>query len=120
MIKGIGVDVIEIDRINQSIKRNDRFLQRILTEAEQQKAADLSERRQAEYVAGRFAAKEAFAKAVGTGIGALQFTDIEIITDLNGAPRMTAAGYEDQLIWVSISHSKDVAIAQVIIEETRI
>lgn len=116
MIKGIGVDIIELSRIKQSIKRNPRFVQRILTEREHQRYEALSEGRKVEYLAGRFAAKEAFAKAAGTGIGKLGFHDIEILSNETGAPAITATGYENLLVWVSISHSTDYAIAQVVLE----
>lgn len=118
MIKGIGIDLIELDRINQIIKRNERFVQRILTEKERrQLAAYKNESRQIEFVAGRFAAKEALGKAMGTGIGKVSFQDIEISRSEHGAPEMKLHGYEHLKIWVSISHSEQHAIAQVIIEE---
>ncbi|MBH0231567.1 holo-ACP synthase [Halobacillus yeomjeoni] len=117
MIKGIGIDIIDMQRIKQSIKRNPRFVQRILTEKEQERYFQLSERRQVEYLAGRFAAKEAFAKSIGTGIGELGFQDIEILSESSGAPTLKARGYEDFSIWVSISHSSDHAVAQVVLEE---
>ncbi len=118
MIKGIGVDIIELDRIKQSIKRKERFVQRILTEHEQERYQMLNEKRQVEYLAGRFAAKEAFAKATGTGIGKVGFRNVEVLSDeKTGAPKMKGKGYENYRIWVSISHSTDHAIAQVVLEE---
>nr|WP_220127329.1 holo-ACP synthase [Halobacillus locisalis] len=116
VIKGIGIDLIELDRINQSIKRNSRFVQRILTAAEYERYQTLNERRKVEFVAGRFAAKEAFAKSVGTGIGKLSFQDIEILPDRQGAPCMKVRGYGDFNIWVSVSHSAKQAVAQVVVE----
>lgn len=118
MIIGIGIDLIELDRVNQSIKRNSRFVQRILTPLEQERYQQLNERRQIEFVAGRFAAKEAFSKAVGTGIGKLSFQDIEILPNDLGTPMMRVRGYEEYKIWVSLSHSSTQAIAQVILETT--
>lgn len=116
MITGIGVDVIELDRIEQAVANRARFIERILCPAEieayQQKK---TKRRKIEYVAGRFAAKEAFAKAAGTGIGRLSFTDIEVLSNSLGAPELTAVGFEQMHIFVSISHSKTSAIAQVVI-----
>ncbi|MGP4062740.1 holo-ACP synthase [Halobacillus sp. H74] len=117
MIKGIGVDIIELDRIKQSIKRNPRFVQRILTEGEHLRYKASGGGRQVEFLAGRFAAKEAFAKATGTGLGKLGFHDVEVLSNERGAPVMTATGYESWKVWVSISHSKDHAIAQVVLEE---
>ncbi|TQS76419.1 holo-ACP synthase [Ornithinibacillus gellani] len=117
MIKGIGIDIIEIDRITESVKKNQRFPSRILTEKEQEQYAICgTEKRQMEFLAGRFAAKEAFAKATGTGIGQLSFQDIEVMPDANGAPTLKVAGYEAHQLFISISHSKAYAVAQVIIE----
>ncbi|RWZ52258.1 holo-ACP synthase [Halobacillus fulvus] len=116
MIKGIGIDIIELDRIKQSIKRNPRFVQRILTANELERFETLKEKRRVEFLAGRFAAKEAFAKSVGTGIGKIGFHDIEIMPDALGAPAMRVKGYEEYKIWVSISHSSIQAIAQVVLE----
>lgn len=116
VIKGIGIDIIDIDRIKQSIKRNPRFVQRILTLEEQKRYSELNERRRNEFVAGRFAAKEAFAKAVGTGIGKISFQSIEVLSDEKGAPKMVVEGYADYRIWVAISHSLNQAVAQVVLE----
>ncbi|UOR10324.1 holo-ACP synthase [Halobacillus amylolyticus] len=117
MIKGIGIDIIEIKRIKQSIKRNPRFVQRILTKSEQDRYDQLNDWRRAEFLAGRFAAKEAFSKAVGTGIGKLSFHDIEVISNDAGAPVVQAKGYETLTIWAAISHSKEQAVAQIILED---
>src|SRR5690625_2036565 len=118
MIKGIGIDIVELERISRLVKRNNRFIERTLTKQEiVQYNALRSDRRKTEYLAGRFAAKEAFAKATGTGIGKLQFTDIEVLTTTSGAPSLAVRGYESYHLHVSISHSKHYAVAQVIIEE---
>ncbi|MCP3029742.1 holo-ACP synthase [Halobacillus sp. A1] len=117
MIKGIGIDLIELSRIKQSIKRNPRFVQRILTEREQEHYGTLKDRRKVEYLAGRFAAKEAFAKAVGTGIGKLSFQDIEILSTEEGAPKMVVRAREHLTIWVAITHSDSQAVAQVVLEQ---
>lgn len=118
MIKGIGMDLIELDRIQTSIERNKRFIDRVLTEKEKKKYVLLtSPKRQVEYVAGRFAAKEAFAKAVGTGIGRLSFQDMDVMNDEHGAPNITVKGYEHVTIFLSITHSRDYAAAQVVLEE---
>lgn len=116
MIKGIGIDIIELARIEKSIEKNKRMVDRILTEAEREVyEAFTSMRRKVEFLAGRFAAKEAFAKANGTGIGELSFQHIEIIAGGNGAPKLTVKGYDPTKLFVSISHSDTFAIAQVII-----
>ncbi|WP_152655444.1 holo-ACP synthase [Oceanobacillus sp. CFH 90083] len=117
MILGIGVDIVELKRIKRLLEKNNRFLQRILTEAEQDKAMDLANHRRVEYVAGRFAAKEALAKANRTGIGKLSFQQIEIRNNAGGAPEMQVEGMEDVHIHLSISHSREYAVAQVLLEK---
>ncbi len=118
MIVGIGLDLIELYRIEKSLQKSNRLVTRILTQKERNVFAELtSTRRQVEFLAGRFAAKEAFAKATGRGIGELSFQHIEILSRANGKPELTAQGYEDVRIFISITHSKDYVAAQVIIEE---
>ncbi|EPE60825.1 holo-[acyl-carrier-protein] synthase [Exiguobacterium sp. S17] len=115
MIAGIGIDIVELERIARSIEQP-RFMNRLLTEAERGLALTYSDERRIEFVAGRFAAKEAYAKAVGTGIArGLSWQQIEVLPDETGRPHMTAP--HPGRIHVSISHSERYAIAQVIIEE---
>lgn len=117
MIKGIGIDIIELNRIKKSIEKNNRFANRILTQNETAVFNELpTQQRKTEFLAGRFAAKEAFAKAKGTGIGALSFQHIEIVAGANGAPELKAKGHEQETIFISITHSHDYAVAQVVIE----
>lgn len=118
MIKGIGIDLIELDRIERAMTRNKRFIERILTTREIKALEKLqTNRRKIEFVAGRFAAKEAFAKATGSGIGKLSFQHIEVLANDLGAPELHVHGYEREKLYVSISHSKQYAIAQVIITQ---
>ncbi|RSK25662.1 holo-ACP synthase [Bacillus sp. HMF5848] len=116
MIYGTGIDIVELERIEKLIERQERFVDRILTESEEITYRQLSAKRKIEYVAGRFAAKEAYAKAVGTGIGEhLAFTDIEIGIDEKGKPLIVRPStYQAH---VSISHSRDYAVASVILEK---
>ena len=115
MISGIGIDIVELDRISFIIERQPKFIQRILTENEQQLFEKLNPSRKIEFLAGRFAAKEAFAKAKGTGIGKeLSFLDIEVQSDTNGKPHIALPIKEG--VHLSISHSRDYAVAQVVIE----
>ncbi|MGE7782125.1 holo-ACP synthase [Peribacillus sp. NPDC097264] len=115
MIKGIGVDITELDRIELLLSRQPRFKNRILTDSEILLFDKLQGRRKIEYFAGRFAAKEAFSKAVGTGIGRhLSFLDIEIVSDGNGKPMIIKPFSEG--VHLSISHSRDYAIAHVVVE----
>ena len=118
MIQGIGIDLVDIKRIEKSLEQGNRFVNRILTEKEKTIYIHLrSKRRQLEYIAGRFAAKEAFSKAVGTGIGELSFQDIEIFNEDTGAPYLEVKGFTKNKLFISISHSEDYATAQVIIEK---
>ncbi|MFJ5625485.1 holo-ACP synthase [Peribacillus loiseleuriae] len=116
MIKGIGMDIVELQRIQKLLERQPKFIERILTEAERKTFFSLNERRRVEFAAGRFAAKEAYSKAEGTGIGrSLSFLDIEVKPNEFGKPeiiRPYAAG-----IHLSITHSREYAAATVIIEE---
>ncbi|MFJ7513062.1 holo-ACP synthase [Peribacillus simplex] len=115
MIKGIGVDITELDRMETLINRQPRLKERILTESEILIFEKLNGKRKVEYFAGRFAAKEAFSKANGTGIGKhLSFLDIEIISDDKGKPVISKPFSEG--VHLSISHSRDYAVAQVVIE----
>lgn len=114
MITGLGTDIIEISRINK-VNKDDRLAKRILTADELHHYRNMtSEARKNTYLAGRFAVKEAYSKALGTGIGeAVSFTDINCVNDKNGKPSLTNAPKAH----VSISHSRDYAVATVIIEE---
>ncbi|WP_288395673.1 holo-ACP synthase [uncultured Vagococcus sp.] len=116
MIIGIGVDIVELDRIKEIIKNNPKFINRVLTENERDVFDKLGERRQVEYFGGRFACKEAFSKAYGTGIGKIQLKDIEILNEENGRPVIETKFFNGN-IHVSISHTDKTAIAQVILEE---
>lgn len=114
MIKGIGLDIVEIERILDICKRQPRFPLRILTTKELEVYEQLSEQRKMEYLAGRFAAKEAYAKAYGTGIGnQLSFLDIETAYDQNGKPIIVKPRREK--VYLSITHTRTIAAAQVII-----
>jgi holo-[acyl-carrier protein] synthase len=122
----MGIDLIEIDRIAELLQRKPTFVQRILTDKERE-LLPKGDRRSLEYIAGRFAAKEAAAKALGTGIGAhVGFQDIEVLREDNGAPflrikqEVLAARYgllQTPVCHLSISHSDTYAIAQVILEQ---
>lgn len=116
MIVGIGVDLVEMDRIEKIIADKPKFVERVLTKAEFTRFNELKGRRQCEYLAGRFACKEAFSKAYGTGIGKVGLKDIEILSADNGRPLMTKSPFNGR-VHVSISHTDTTAIGQVILEE---
>lgn len=107
----LGCDIIEISRIASSIKKfGYNFLHHILSDNEI--ALYNQKGKKAEFVAGRFAAKEAVSKALGTGIGrGYGFTDIEILPDELGKPWVYLNSIRAENIEVSISHSRDNAIA---------
>jgi holo-[acyl-carrier protein] synthase len=116
MIIGTGIDIVEIGRIRKLVESQPRFPDRVLTEREKDKYSSYNERRAIEFLAGRWAAKEAFSKAKGTGIGKeLSFHDIEIESDPHGRPIVTRPFTEG--VHLSISHSEHYAIAQVVIEK---
>ncbi|XMB66860.1 holo-ACP synthase [Mycoplasmatota bacterium zrk1] len=111
MIYGIGTDLIEIKRIKDNY--NEKFIKRILTTNEIDILNSFkSEKRKIEFLAGRFAAKEAFSKAIGTGIGDISFLDIEIVSK-KGKP---ICEYLDYKIHLTISHTIDYAVAFVVLE----
>jgi holo-[acyl-carrier protein] synthase len=121
MILGIGIDLVELERIRRF--GTERLARRILTEREKV-FLPRSEGRILEFLAGRFAAKEAVAKAAGTGIGKVGFRDIEIIPDERSCPRVrlnersrAALGWDGSVrLHLSISHSFHYATAMVVAE----
>ncbi|MET4561262.1 holo-[acyl-carrier protein] synthase [Lysinibacillus parviboronicapiens] len=115
MIKGIGLDIVEIERIAKVMARSNKFMERILSQREQTIFATHSETRKIEFLAGRFAAKEAFSKALGTGIGKeCELQDIEILRGEAGNPVLYFKG-ERVDGYVSITHTQQYAAAQVIL-----
>ncbi len=118
MIIGNGVDLIEISRVAKAIE-NPQFCKRVFTEAELLESKMLGHR-----LAGFFAAKEAMLKAMGTGLSYFSWQEIEVRHDSKGAPFLELNGKvqsflaENQVsrIHLSISHCKEYAVAQVILE----
>ena len=115
MIKGIGIDIVELSRIEKIIVNKSSFVKRVLTNDEHALFQKLPHKRQVEFLAGRFACKEAFSKAWGTGIGSVGLKDIEILKERNGAPKVTNSPHEGN-VFVSISHTDSFAVAQIILE----
>jgi holo-[acyl-carrier protein] synthase len=124
MIVGLGVDISEVDRIREAIeKHGNRFLQRVFTPAEI--AYCNRHRDRAERFAGRFAAKEAAMKALGTGWSqGVRWVDIEVIRAASGKPGLALHGVARKIgdrvgmrhVSLSITHSGNTAFAQVIFE----
>lgn len=109
MIKGIGVDIVNLERISLE---KDLFAKKILSEKEYQIYIALSSiKRKKEFLGGRFAGKEAFLKANGKGIGEISFQDIEILNEPSGKPYLNVPH-----AFISISHETSYAIAYVVIE----
>ena len=86
MIVGQGIDIEELASIERAVTRHEGFAKRVLTANEMERFNSLKGRRQIEYLAGRWSAKEAFSKAMGTGIGKLGFQDLEVLNNERGAP----------------------------------
>jgi holo-[acyl-carrier protein] synthase len=124
MIVGLGIDISEVDRIQAAIARHgQRFLERVFTPAEI--AYCDSHRNRAQHYAGRFAAKEAAMKALGTGwSNGVRWVDIEVTrlptgkptVSLHGATRAIAEQLGVRRVSLSITHSGNTAFAQVIFE----
>lgn len=119
-MKGLGTDIIEVERIVANLnKYGDKFLSKILTSREKEHCAKFKD--PSLHIAGRFAAKEAVSKALGTGFGEfLEFHDIEIFNDPNGKPEVflskkASEHFGNPCILLSISHCKAYATATAII-----
>jgi holo-[acyl-carrier protein] synthase len=124
LVIGVGTDLMEIARIQQSIARfGDRFLHRVYTLAE----IEYCQRKKnaAESFAARFAAKEAGAKALGTGISyGISWLEIEVTREPTGQPKLVLTGRAAQRakklgvnrISLSLTHSRDTALAVVVME----
>ncbi len=127
MIKGVGVDICEIARIRGVYEsQGQRFVKRILGVQEQaifQTRFERNEHRGMTYIASRFAAKEAFSKAYGTGIGQdFNFQDIQVLNDVSGRPycelsERLKSQLADAKIYISLSDEKTTVVAFVVIEE---
>jgi len=117
-----GIDLVDFKRIEQMLERHeDRFLDRVFTSAEQAYAN--SNRNSTQTLAGRFAAKEAVLKLMGTGWrGKIAWTDIEVLNNPSGQPEVTVRGEVEKIaarlgvkqISVSITHTANFAIASAV------
>jgi holo-[acyl-carrier protein] synthase len=124
MIVGIGVDAVEVPRMREILDRTPSFRERTFTVGER---ADAEQRRDpSERYAARFAAKEAVMKAMGLGLGAFGFFDVETVLLDSGEPRLKITGTAAELAaargittWhLSLTHTASTAIAMVIAERT--
>ncbi len=118
MILGIGIDMTEIERIGKACEKQ-AFLLRVYTQKEREICGG-----RAASLAGRFAVKEAFAKALGTGFRDISFREIETVRDELGKPEVRLTGRAEaaakalgcKRIHVSITHTKTTAAAVVVLE----
>ncbi len=117
---GIGIDIIEISRIDKAVNRHKRFLEKIFTEKEIEYFNQKNMK--PETIAGYFAAKEAVGKALGCGVYKGKWRDIEVVKDDMGMPYINLYGQIKEYskskqcndIMISISHCKTYAVANAI------
>lgn len=122
MIIGIGMDIIEIERVRKAVKQPG-FLKRVYTEGERDYCVSRGRQAAASYAA-RFAGKEAVLKAFGTGLRGGSLLDIEILPDELGCPQVKLLGYYEKLakekavakVHLSLSHAREYATAQCVLE----
>jgi holo-[acyl-carrier protein] synthase len=124
MIRGIGVDILEIGRIERIIGTHGAvFLNRVFTPAEIRYCS--GKRNAAQHFAARFAAKEAVSKALATGLrGGFSWKDIEVMNDALGQPHIALSGtlksaLVNACVRVSLSHSDSHVVAMVVMEEEK-
>ena len=111
-IAGLGMDIIEIERIKSALSKQPRFILRVFTASEREYFT--SRGNNPSTIAGCFAAKEAAVKSVGGGF----ITDVELSWSKTGQPSLTMRGKEDLTFFVTITHSKEYAAATVVAVES--
>ncbi|MGA8681219.1 MAG: holo-ACP synthase [Acidimicrobiales bacterium] len=117
---GVGIDAVDIDRFRLLLARRPRMAERLFSGAERAFAGSRSD--PVPSLAARFAAKEAVMKALSTGLGGVDFADIEVLASPEGAPRLSVSGRASQRAgllgvtrWhVSLSHTATLATAVVV------
>lgn len=117
MIIGIGIDLVELDRMKKHA--SDRFIERILSDEEQKLYHSMtSEKTKLSFLGGRFAAKEALFKAFSKGDKTANYTDFSVLNDEHGAPYVISKHLENDIkAHLSISHTDAYAIAYVMLEK---
>ena len=125
MICGIGTDIAKVSRFEKWIKESE-MIERFFNKKECCKEGVKSEAAKCQHYAARFAAKEAFSKALGTGISGFSLQEVYIVNDENGKPILKVEGSALKLLeekfgecrlFVSLSHEKEYATAFVVIEK---
>ena len=124
MIFSTGIDIVDISRFERFVRENNEPLfRRVFTSGEQTYCA--AKRRSAQHYALRFAAKEAYLKALGTGLrDGISWRDMEVVNDAQGKPELNLTGRAGELfrqnhlrrVFLSLSHDGNYAIASVILE----
>lgn len=124
LIVGCGIDLVKIERIEKIIRRwGDNFIFRIFTPLEREYCEKKKGNKYQSY-AGKFAAKEALLKALGLGLGGVNWKEIEIINNELGQPIIDTSGKLKNIVltkgvskyFITISHTKEYAIAEVVLE----
>ncbi|CAN5893991.1 holo-ACP synthase [soil metagenome] len=123
-VVGVGIDAVEIDRMRRALERTPQLADRVFTASELQQCRSRGDRLRPARLAGRFAAKEAVAKAFGTGVVGFSFRDVEVVNDTGGAPTIVlaaaAAAVADRCgitrVHVSLSLTGTVAVATAVAE----
>ena len=117
MIKGVGIDSIEVERVKEIVAKGDSFAKKVLTPKEFAQYQKMKGKRKVEYLGGRFSLKESFSKAMGTGLGKyVGFQDVETLWDDLGHPVMTSTKFDGN-IFPSITHDNHEIITFVVLEE---
>jgi holo-[acyl-carrier protein] synthase len=119
-IVGLGTDLVEVARFRQAVTRRSTLADRLFTDAERDYA--YGQHDPVKSLAARFGAKEAVMKALGAGLGAFRFRDVEIVRDESGAPGLALSGAAAELAaergvaaWhVSLTHTDTAALAVVL------
>ena len=122
MVTGIGIDIVEVNRLAKSIA-HEHFVERVFTPDEVRYCRSRG-KQAAQSFAARFAGKEAILKAFGTGLRGGSLTELEILPDELGCPQVHLKGYFADFarkkgvknIWLSLTHTKEYAAAQCVME----
>ncbi len=117
MIKGMGIDLVDLRRLKEIA--DERFIERILSEDEIKLYDNIvNEKTKLTFLGGRFAAKEAIFKAISKGDGTAYYRDFSVLSNENGKPYVVTEYYEDNTkIHITITHTDAHAIAYVLIED---
>jgi holo-[acyl-carrier protein] synthase len=124
-IRGIGIDAVSIARMDTH-RMGAHVISRLFHPKEVQEMQRIAESQRPEYLASRFAVKEAFVKALGTGFRGISPSQIAVVTDVLGNPSIeldqevvVSNGLDTTIIHVSITHEQNLAIAFVVLEASR-